>query len=259
MGTEAGTPNEPKMIPHLTLEQMTREIRDYIATRTAFNLFWTDDWSPAFYRAQARLGFIAVAAPRPDGAGNLLLPELQDAYAVLNWPDLTLDRGVRRILESGRLEHEHIHLVAVGDPEVVLTRLGQAWGDRTWIRPEYARLVRLLATERERAADPGFRVVATTLLAGDEPVAGELGYAVGRAYVSLSGFLRRDRPEWNHFGKVQMVLLSRHLQAAGFAFWNLGHPQMPYKRRLGARILSRVEFLPRWDAAAAADLPSLGW
>ena len=155
---------------------MTREVRDYIATRTPFDYVWTDDWSPRFYRTQARLGFIAVAHQGPDSAGNVLTPQLQHGYAILDWPDL----------------------------------------------------------------------------------AGELGYAVGRAYVSLSGFFRRERPEWNHFGKLQMVLLARRLEAAGFAFWNLGHPSMGYKTRLGARFLPRADFLPRWDAAAEGDVPNLG-
>jgi len=76
--------------------------------------------------------------------------------------------------------------------------------------------------------------------------------------VSLSGFFRRERPEWNHFGKLQMVLLARRLEAAGFAFWNLGHPYMEYKTLLGAKVLSRADFLSRWDAAAEGDVPDLG-
>ena len=77
------------------------------------------------------------------------------------------------------------------------------------------------ATPEEEAADSGFRMLATTLFAGGEPAAGELGYAVGRVYVSLSGFFHRERPEWNHFGKLQLVMLAQRLEAAGFEFWNL--------------------------------------
>jgi GNAT acetyltransferase-like protein len=258
MPTPEGVPEETKTIPRVTLAEMIREVRDYIAGETTLDHLWTDDWSPVFYRAQARLGFIAVAAPGPEGMGNVLLPELQHSYAVMDLPDLIVDRGVRRILESGRVEREEIRLLIDCDPEGVLIRLVETWGEKTWLVPEYVRLMQLLAAAEERAADPGFRLLATTLLAGDEPVAGELGYAVGRAYVSLSGFFRRERPEWNNFGKLQMVLLARRLEAAGFVFWNLGHPYMEYKTRLGARVVPRTEFLPIWDAASEGDVPDLG-
>jgi len=244
-------------IPYVTIAQLTRQVRDFIAEGTGFDYVWTHDWSPGFYRAQARLGFIAVAHEGPGGAGNVLLPQLQFSYAVLDWPDLVMDRGVRKIIETGRLDRERIRIEVHSDPAGVLEQLAQVWGEKSWLLPEYVRLMHLLATEQERDADPGFRLLATTLLAGNEPVAGELGYAVGRAYVSLSGFLHRERTEWNHFGKLQMVLLARRLDAAGFAFWNLGHPRMEYKTRLGAKILTRRDFLPRWDAAAEGEVPDL--
>jgi hypothetical protein len=258
VGTEDGAPEDSTMIPRVTIAEMTREVRDYIAAHTPFDYLWTDDWSPRFYRAQARLGFIAVAQSGPDGIGNVLMPQLQSAYAVLEWPDLVVDRGVRKIFDGGRVDRDGIRLQVDGDPGGVLERVREAWGDQTWLVPEYLRLAGVLATEEERAADPGFRFLGTTLVVGDEPVAGELGYAVGRVYVSLSGFFRRERREWNHFGKLQMVLLARRLEAAGFAFWNMGHPYMDYKTGLGARILPRADFLPLWDAATEGAVPDLG-
>lgn len=257
MDSEDREPTEPAPIPYVTRAEMTRPIRDHIVATTPFVHFWTDDWSPEFYRAQARLGFIAVATAGPEDIGNALVPELQQAYAVLDWPDLTVDRHVRTIMGSGRLEREDVRLVIDPDPGPVLTRLSENWGERSWLVPEYIELVRTLASPEERNRDAGFRILSTTLFAGTEPVAGELGYAVGTGYVSLSGFFRRDRREWNNYGKLQLVLLASRLRSVGFAFWNLGHPYMDYKTRLGARILQRDEFLPRWDEAASGDAPAI--
>ncbi len=255
MDSEAHRPEASAPIPYITRSQMTRPVRNHIVEMTPFVHFWTDDWTTDFYRAQARLGFIAVATEGPEDIGNVLIPELQEAYAVLDWSDLCMDRSVRRIVRSGRLERDDVRLVIDPDPGPVLARLSQNWGARSWFVPEYINLVRTLSSPEEQARDTGFRILSTTLFAGTQQVAGELGYAIGRAYVSLSGFFRRDRRAWNNFGKVQMVLLALRLRSAGFAFWNLGHPYMEYKTRLGARIAPREEFLPRWDEAAHEDIP----
>ena len=42
-----------------------------------------------------------------------------------------------------------------------------------------------------------------------------------------------------------MLRLGEWLRDHGFDFWNLGHPYMPYKLNLGARIVQRAEFLQR--------------
>jgi hypothetical protein len=259
MGSEDGGTVGPGAIPYISIAQMTTEIRDMIAGQDYLDYLWSDDWSPEFYRAQARLGFIAVARRRPEANDSVLLPQLQHAYAVLDWPDLTPDRGVRRILENGRMDREDVRLVIDDDPGRVLTELDESWGQRSWLVAEYAGLMKQLASTQEQAADPRFRLVATVLVSGDEAVSGELGYAIGKVYTSLTGFFRRERPEWNNFGKLQMVLLARRLEAAGFAFWNLGHPFMDYKTRLGAQVVARSEFLDRWDPAVNADLPEPGW
>lgn len=256
LGDEEEAKDRSVTIPHISLAEMNPEVRDFVAARTPIEYFWTDDWSPRFYRAQAKLGFIAVAARGPGDMGNVLMPQLQNSYAVLDWSNLVVERGVRKILSDGRLEREPIKLVVESNPDTVLKWLEIVWGEKSWIGSEYVQLAKTLATDAEQLADPGFRLLATTLFSAGEPVAGELGYAVGRVYVSLSGFFRRERPEWNNYGKLQMVLLARHLNDAGFRFWNLGHPHMDYKRRLGAEILPRVRFLARWDKAAAGEVPA---
>lgn len=266
--------SDPCPIPHIRREELTREVRDIIEDRGDITHLWSGDWSPEFYEAQARLGMIAVSAPGPDsppkgepdkgeaaageecapGPRHVILPELQKAYAVLDWPNLRMDRSVRRILLSGRREEEPLTLKIDTDPRPVMAELKKYWGSKSWLCPEYQETLLQLA-ERNAADDvegraSSFRLWGIRLTAGPngESAAGELGYTIGRTYTSLTGFHHRRR-EWNNLGKVQMVLLAQHLEAAGLAFWNLGHPYMEYKRRLGARILFRRDFLDRWEQA----------
>lgn len=194
----------------------------------------------------------------PEESGYVLLPQLQYAYAVLDWENLQLDKGVRRLIDRGTAESE-TRLIIQRDPSGVLAELEYAWGEESWLYPPYRELMLRLADEEERRRDPAFRILGTSLTVPDEarPVAGELGYAIGRTYTSLSGFFRRENRAWNNFGKLQLVLLARRLKEAGFAFWNLGHPYMDYKLRLGARILDRQSFLERWDRAIRDPLPPL--
>ena len=75
-----------------------------------------------------------------------------------------------------------------------------------------------------------------------------VGYIIKKTYTSLSGFSSREK-EYANYGTLQLVLLAQYLQRQGFEFWNLGHPHMPYKKRLGCKVYSREEFLKRWQSA----------
>lgn len=238
---------EPITPEHLRPDVFERLVRPDLA-RTHY---WTDCWDPAFYAALARAGFIAIAHAHRT-LGPLLLPELQRSYAVLDWPNLHASRHVTRLRRSGRLEREGVELAVRPDPKPVMEALARYHGPKCWLIEPYQRLVCALA---ERGADggaaPGALVVrATELRAGParELVAGELGYTIGRTYTSLSGFCRADDRAWRHFGTLQLVLLAERLRDSGYAFWNLGHPHMAYKRALGARVVKRERFLQRWRA-----------
>merc|ERR1711972_699176 len=78
----------------------------------------------------------------------------------------------------------------------------------------------------------------------EKPLAGEIGFSIGRVYTSLSGWTEERTAEG--LGFAQLVLLGRWLQRHDFAFWSLGHcysPQMDYKRELGHRVYPRPDFL----------------
>ena len=242
-------------VPQVKIGDMTKGYREAMVRSGGSEYVETDDWSPLFYRTQAKLGFIAVA--RKLGRRITLLPELQESYAVLDCEKVSVDRGVRNILQKGIVSDGGVELKVSSDPGQVIDELHMMWGDSSWLYPPYTDLVRKLASKEERKRAPGFRIWAVTLEAAGEPAAGELGYTVGNTYTSLSGFFHRERREWNHYGKLQMVLLSRHLQGHGIGFWNLGHPYMDYKLRLGAEIMPRREFLELWDDNCGGDSPDL--
>ena len=75
-------------------------------------------------------------------------------------------------------------------------------------------------------------------------VAGELGYAVGKVYTSLTGFYSNGGE-----GSVQLCALGRMLSQCGFAMWDLGMggSGMKYKTELGAHMLKREDFLKCFD------------
>ena len=206
--------------------------------------YWTADWSPETYVALARAGFIATYAER-FGTDGILLPEMQTAYAVLDWENLRVNRTMRRWMKSEACRKAGYVLAPGYDIGAILDGIEQAHWPTNWLHGKYAELMHELYENNGKY--PDFGLMTTGLVTGaGELVAGELGYQVGAVYTSLTGFFDRANRRHNHAGKLQLHLLARHLQETGFAFWNLGHPYMQYKQDLGANVLQRQAFLERW-------------
>lgn len=78
-------------------------------------------------------------------------------------------------------------------------------------------------------------------------------------YTSLTGFSDHSIP---NVGLLQLYLLGKWLEQAGYSFWNLGHPpkrtSMKYKNEIGGRVLRRADFLTRWRKARDLPLCNLG-
>lgn len=234
------------MIEYLPVEILKGDLLERIVyPNLERTLYWSDRWDPAWYLALARAGFICIAIEHPE-LGPLVIPEMQDRYAVLDWPALHVSRNVQRLLRSGRLEREGMELRLCDPRPHVLPGIRERYGEDCWVIDEYLALLDELLDEPYE----GLAIHGVELWSHEHEmcVAGEFGYSVGASYTSLSGFCSPDEEQWRDFGTLQLVLLAKALEAHGFAFWNLGHAEMPYKRALGAEPLPRAAFLARWFA-----------
>ena len=227
-----------------------KQLRDEFYPDLTRTLFWSVEWDPDFYVALAQAGFISISMRDPE-YGVVLVPELQEAYAVLDWPNIHVSRSVQRLRESDQLCREDIEMRVVGGGALVLEHLLAYHKPETWLSEPYCDLLKALPFGNVN----GFALRGIELWSKKQNklVAGELGYTIGRTYTSLSGFCNRPAREWRHFGTLQMVMLAEQLRDLGYAFWNLGHPVQKYKQALGAEVIARGEFLPRWLAATCEE------
>ena len=200
--------------------------------------YWSENWSEEFYVALAKKGFISTTYDTPEGL--ILLPELQYSYAVLDFENLHISQKVMKLLQKD----EYVFSIDTQFDEVL--RGFEKHHKYNWLKGEYLELMRKLYANKSTYEN--FELISVELSCNttDRLISAELGYKIGRTYTSLSGFTCREKA-YNNYGTLQLVLLGRYLQKEGYAFWNLGHPHMPYKKRLGCDILQRREFLKKWN------------
>ena len=221
-------------IYHLSYDDLTdpQILHNFIYPDMFKNYYWSDDFSAEYYIAKAKAGFIAVTDYYEEE--ELLLPEIQFNYALLDFDDLHISTKVKKLLQTKNLQLE----VSQNLDEVVegINTLHQY----NWLTPKY-----LNTLKASQGLDENFKVISALIRDEDEVVAGEVGYMIGKTYTSLSGFSKREK-EYRNYGTAQLVLLALYLQKNGFSFWNLGQCYMPYKLMLGAKIFERGDFLKRW-------------
>jgi Leu/Phe-tRNA-protein transferase len=202
--------------------------------------YWSDEWSEEFYIELARAGFITTTYDTKDGL--VLLPELQYDYAVLDFEELHISKKVKKLLREDRCE---LHINSRFDE--VLDRFS-IQHKYNWLKENYVELLKNLYANNDKRED--FKLISIELVCKEsgELIAGEVGYKIEKTYTSLSGFSSKEK-RYVNCGTLQLVLLAQYLQKNDFEFWNLGHPHMEYKKRLGCKIYTRSEFLKRWSKA----------
>jgi Leu/Phe-tRNA-protein transferase len=242
------------MIQLISPENLDEEfLRHRVYPDLSLTLFWSDRWEPAFYVALARAGFISISTIHPEH-GPVLIPELQEGYGVLDWPQFHISRNLRRLMRSGRLEDEGIELRIADSCDRVLERLLEYHEAGSWLTEPYVELMLALPTNPGSTGEFALHGVELWSRERDQLIAGELGYTIGCTYTSLSGFCPKHEDRWRHFGTLQMLWLAQNLQRRGYAFWNMGHmghPSLRYKHDLGAKCVPRGSFLTRWLRAIA--------
>jgi len=181
------------------------------------NYYWSRDFSATYYIAQAKAGFIAVTDYFEEQ--EVLLPEIQFAYALLDFNDLHISKKVHKLLQK-----EPIELIVSEEIDEVAQAIHCTHKDN-WLTKKY-----LTMLKETQGKEKNFKVIS--------------------ASIRKNGILSAKRERaYNHHGTLQLVLLSHYLQQQGFAFWNLGQPYMDYKFALGAKRYERPQFLQRWFQA----------
>lgn len=224
-------------IHHLPYHAVTDQalLRQKIYPDMYKNYYWSDDFSAEYYIAQAKAGFIAVTDFFEEK--ELLLPEIQFSYALLDFKDLHISKKVQKLFRQRPLK---LHISQ--NPDAVVQAIAKIHKNN-WLSPRYFQMLK-----QTRGADDNFQLISAYIEEEGKLVAGETGYIIGKTYTSLSGCSRREK-RYNHYGTAQLVLLAQYLKIKGFAFWNLGQPYMDYKLALGAKIYERPAFLERWFKA----------
>jgi Leu/Phe-tRNA-protein transferase len=210
------------------------------------NYYWSNDFSPEYYIAQAKAGFISVTEEYKEV--ELLIPEIQYNYAILDFKNLHISKKVRRLLHQKNLKLE----ISSNLDDVY--RAINTTHQSSWLTQKYLNTLKATNT-----IDPNFRVISAVIRDNHKLIAGEIGYIIAKTYTSLSGFSHKTKL-YQNYGTAQLVLLAQYLEANQFDFWNLGHPYMDYKMALGAKIYERKDFLMRWkdstkDAHQSTSMP----
>ena len=196
--------------------------------------YWSDDFSCEFYITLAKAGFITIGYVHR--GNNILLPQIQTHYALLEHKDLHISHHIKKLLQK------HTYHFSTNERfQEVIEGIKKSYED-CWIHPTYEALLH----ELHQGSFEGFKLISSEL---SDPitntlVAGEIGYICNGFYTGLTKFSLKEKA-YSNWGTLQRVLLTQHLDTEGIHLSNLGHPQMQYKLDLGATIYSREDFLKK--------------
>jgi Leu/Phe-tRNA-protein transferase len=214
------------------------------------------DWDPIFISRLMKAGFLVLSATlftdeeypeddeNPDPVDqfvtqsiDLVLPKLHLVRSVLFFENLHVKRSIRPYLTRYELRFNT-------DFETVIQKCIQTHGE-VWLTPS---LLKSIFSIQEQNAKQDAKLttlfptvfpqpVSFSLYRDGKLIAGEFGIICGRVYTSYSGF-----KEENNAGTVQMILMIRALEEAGFDFLDFGMP-LDYKTDLGALNISPEQFV----------------
>ena len=119
-------------LPYNDLYDINKLIDIY--TNTQANYYWSDDFSASYYIAQAKAGFIAVS----DTITNqeVLLPEIQYAYALLDFKDIYIPSRVTKLIKSKKLT------ITIDDNFEEIQEYLDTYHKNNWLIQKYASILR---------------------------------------------------------------------------------------------------------------------
>jgi Leu/Phe-tRNA-protein transferase len=201
------------------------------------------DFDPLFIAQLMAAGFLVMSSlfENPEGAANesetqedkrfILLPKHHLLRSCLFFPELHVKKSIRPRLPLYDLYFDK-------DFDLILDKCIEIHGDDWLTEP----LVNIIRKIRENENMP-VRPVSFALYREGKLAAGEFGILCDRVYTSYSGYYEEPNA-----GSVQMILTAQWLDNMAFAFWDLGMT-LPYKLTLGAREISRKEFMTHFRNA----------
>lgn len=223
------------MIEYLYLEDLLDEfILHGIYDDENHDYYWSDDFSTEFYITLAKVGFITVGLENE--GKEVLLPQIQTHYALLDHKDLHISHHVQKLL----YRQPFTFTINARFTEVIDGI--KACHENCWINTSYETLLHQLYT----GDFEDFKLICTEVSDSltNTLVAGEIGYLCNNIYTGLTKFSLKEKA-YTNWGTLQRVVLTQYLTSIGIHFSNLGQPQMQYKLDLGARIYPRKAFLEK--------------
>ncbi len=199
-----------------------------ILDRTGEEFCFALIFDPQFISSVCYLGFFPMALEV--NGQSLLLIKLHEERCILDFKNLHVPRNVKK--RSSRFE------LSVDQAFEQCVASIDAQHGNSWFHPPLANAF----TQMFHTKQYPTRLHSFELWEENELVAGEIGFVVGAAYASLSGFYHKSSA-----GTIQLCATGKLLEQNGFAYWDLGM-EMPYKLDLGASSLEREVFLARQKA-----------
>ena len=209
------------------------------------------DWDPLFITRLMKAGFLVMSETIKgvDEEGStynrdIVFPRLHMSRSALFFKNLHVKRSIKPYLSRYNLRFDT-------DFSTIMDKCLKIYGVG-WLTPSLVETLFILRPDHLLHKWSGKPVlmpvefplpVSFSLYRNEKLVAGEFGVICGRVYTSYSGY----REEKNA-GTVQMILMIRALEEAGFDFFDFGMP-LDYKTDLGAMNITPKEFVFRFRAA----------
>lgn len=191
---------------------------------------WSTSFSPSLVAGVCKEGFLPMAIP-VQRYFAVFTPKLHKMRCILDFQDLHVPRSIRKRAKKFELTVDKCF-------DFCIQQCCKQHGEGCWFYPALIKAYRKIFYKPDQFK--GIKMHSFELWSNGTVVAGEIGYAVGGVYTSVSGFRTIDSS-----GTIQCCCVAKVLEAKGFDFWDLGM-SMDYKDRLGARSVPRKEFLKRF-------------